>query len=140
MCQPFDNVLVIVQSRVMAVAEFSGLPPTCPPSPRDTSALAGVYRLLQGSSPVDWDWLSHRDRGEPFPPGADPCRFAGLSLFRDTGAAKKLKNLKDLTHAAEMAFPDTSGAHTGSSPKNHVTFWVACGHKCADYVVAVVPI
>ena len=119
---------------------FSGLPPSCPPEPRDSSALSGVYRVLQGAAPVDWDWLSLRDRGVPLPFGGDSCKYAGLSLFRNPKAARKLQNLKHLTHAARMEFPEGTGAHTGGSKGNHVTIWIADGKSCADCVAEVVEI
>jgi hypothetical protein len=115
---------------------FSGLPSSCPPIPLEITALSGVFRILQGSSPVEWDWLSHRDRGMTLPEGGDECRFAGLSLFKNPKAAKKLKNLQHLTHAARMEYPHGTGAH--ATKGNHTTFWIADGKKHENCLVAIV--
>lgn len=123
----------------MVSLKFSALPPQCPPNPRDTSALSPVYRVLSsGATAVNFDWLSHAERGEKLQPGMDPCRFASLSLFKNTSVVTKYKNLRHLTHAAELSIPAGVGAHVTKNA--HVDFWCADGQSVATHVVQIVSI
>lgn len=115
---------------------FSGLPPSCPPTPHETPALGPVYRVLVGETPDDWDWLSHEKRGQIPPPKADLCGWASVSLFTETSGVKALKNLKHLTHAAKLQIPEGVGVHT--IRKAHVPFWCKDGQALAPHVVEVV--
>lgn len=118
---------------------FSALPPQCPPHPLDTSALGPVYRVLsKGATAVAYDWLSHAARGNTLQPGMDPCRFASLSLFKNTTVVKKYKNLQHLTHAAELHIPAGVGAHKTKGA--HVDFWCADGQAVASHVTQIVSI
>jgi len=122
------------------VLTFSELPASCPPVPRDTSAIGPVFRVLDnGNTATAYDWLSHQARGEELKPGMDPCRFASLSLFKDPSVVKKYKNLKDKTHAAELHIPADIGAHT-TKKNGHVDFWCADGNLVSGYVAQVVSI
>lgn len=115
---------------------FAGLPNQCPPLDHATGPLKQVYRVLAGSAPSPLDWQSHLQRGKA--PIGDPCRFASISLMLNPRAAKSLKNLQHLTHAAELDIPANYGAHV--TKNNHVDFWCAAGNCLSKHVVAVVAI
>ena len=118
---------------------FSGLPPSCPPVPRDSSAVGPVYRVLNGGAVATaYDWLSHEQRGQTLPTGMDRCRFASLSLFKNTAVVRKYKNLRHLTHAAELNIPADVGAH--KTKGDHVDFWCADGEALSAHVTQIVSI
>ena len=120
--------------------EFLNLPAGCPPKVHGTSALQNVYRVLEGESPVGYDFLTHKERGKAKPKGACDCRWSSLSLFRDPSAAKKLPNLRHLTHAAKLDIPAGAGAHFAKDKANHVDFWRASSTETEKFVVAIVEI
>lgn len=115
---------------------YSGLPQNCPPNPHNVTAIGPLYRVLEGSTPVDFDWLSHTGREKALVPGADACDWAAVSFFTEIGHVKKLKNLKDKTHAAEVHIPEGLGTHRTRG--SHVNFWCKDGNDIASCVVAIV--
>lgn len=117
---------------------FNGLPPSCPPTPHNDNELQEVWRIIQGTAPVAYDWQSHHQRGIPVPSPEKACGWASVSLTKNPKAALSLKNLKHLTHAAQLAIPAGVGAHI--TKKNHVDFWPAAGVNLSSFVVAVVKV
>lgn len=117
------------------IPSFAHLPPSCPPASHQSNALEEVWRLLSNAAPVTYDWLSHAQRGKPLPPGADACEWASLSLMKNPSVAKKLRNLRHLTHAARLSVPANVGAHLTNG--NHVHYWADAGTNVASFVVSV---
>lgn len=114
------------------------LPDQCPPAAHQTCALDQVYRVLDGASPTNYDFLSHAKRGKTKPATVDGCRWASLSLQAGLPAVEKLlklPNFQTATHAAILDIPASTGAHCVKG--NHIDFWQALAANLNTCVVTV---